>query len=99
MRLSELAPKWVGYPGSEGYRYGISFLCPHCKDKRLIVLFTPPINAGDPDWFMSDEKRKTNKFWNRTGDTFDTLTLLPSIDFGATGHFHGVITNGEVTQC
>jgi len=34
--------------------------------------------------------------WDRQGDTFDTLTLLPSIDFSGKGHWHGHITNGVI---
>jgi hypothetical protein len=34
--------------------------------------------------------------WHRVGDTFDTLTLTPSIDCSRFGHFHGFITGGEV---
>ncbi len=38
--------------------------------------------------------------WQRTGETFDTLTLTPSIhsrkEKGGCG-WHGFITNGEVT--
>ncbi len=34
--------------------------------------------------------------WQRTGDTFETLTLTPSIDASRAGHWHGFITDGEV---
>jgi hypothetical protein len=34
--------------------------------------------------------------WTRTGETFDTLTLTPSVDASASGHWHGFITNGEI---
>lgn len=36
------------------------------------------------------------RWWHRTGDTFETLTLTPSIDASAYGHWHGFITRGEV---
>jgi hypothetical protein len=32
--------------------------------------------------------------WQRTGETFETLTLTPSVDCSAWGHWHGFITNG-----
>lgn len=36
--------------------------------------------------------------WNSDGaDDFTTLTLTPSVDASASGHWHGFITNGEVT--
>jgi hypothetical protein len=35
--------------------------------------------------------------WTRAaGDTFETLTLSPSIDASPAGHWHGFIQNGEV---
>lgn len=34
--------------------------------------------------------------WEREGDTFETLTLKPSVDASGWGHWHGWITNGEV---
>jgi hypothetical protein len=33
--------------------------------------------------------------WNNQGTTFETLTLLPSID--QRGHYHGYLTNGELS--
>lgn len=35
-------------------------------------------------------------WWGREGETFETLTIKPSVDFSAAGHWHGFITNGEV---
>jgi hypothetical protein len=32
-----------------------------------------------------------------TGESFDTLTLNPSVGFDSIGHWHGRITNGEMT--
>jgi hypothetical protein len=34
--------------------------------------------------------------WQRTGETFDDLTLTPSIDASPSGHWHGYVTNGQV---
>lgn len=34
--------------------------------------------------------------WKRTGETFETLTLSPSINAEASGHWHGFITKGEI---
>lgn len=39
---------------------------------------------------------KRNYAWNFTGDSFDNLTITPSIDASAAGHWHGFITNGEI---
>jgi uncharacterized protein DUF6527 len=34
--------------------------------------------------------------WTRTGDTFEMLTLSPSVDASKAGCWHGFVTNGEV---
>lgn len=89
---------------------GISFLCPHCthspcptcgaqRGKRVAVSFWPPIippNQAYPDLVrQSVESIPHNNFHQRvSGETFDTLTLNPSIGFDP--HWHGSITNGEV---
>ena len=86
MKLTELEPRWAG---EEGYpRQAVSFRCPHCEE-RIVVPFSNPI--GDVP-VMSG---KLNH-WKRTGDTFETLTLSPSVN--QLKHWHGLITNGEVTN-
>jgi hypothetical protein len=83
--------------------YGITFQCPHCKTQRLGVLFTPPIDANgglekNVCWFHGLPKE--GPFWKRTGDTFEDITLCPSINANSRidvpGHWHGFIENGEV---
>lgn len=85
---------------------GLSFLCPctTCAPKRtgdrdqdfhlrVFVGFKNPLDGGpahDP---------REGAQWQRQGDTFDTLTLRPSI-FSVPPHgcgFHGFITDGGVT--
>ena len=34
--------------------------------------------------------------WTRSGDDFETLSVQPSIDASASGHWHGFITNGNI---
>jgi hypothetical protein len=34
--------------------------------------------------------------WKRNGNTFDVMTLTPSIDASKFGHWHGFITNGAI---
>lgn len=72
---------------------GLSFNCPCClgspRATRLAVFFANPMDGKPP----SDD----HKLWQRTGDTFETLTLTPSIDASEHGHWHGFIRNGEVT--
>ena len=92
MKLTDLDPRWVA--DGDGRRIGVSFICPHCKpsggDYRLAVGFANPIGSGPADdgWHVH---------WQRAGEAFETLTLAPSIDASKSGHWHGFITNGEVT--
>lgn len=105
MKLVELNPMFVatGGPGvtssatgepvpkTEGV--GVLFDCPcgnHAEDHRCYVPFSNPIGPGP---------YTGPKGWERTGETFETLTLSPSIlrraDWGGCG-WHGFIRNGEV---
>ncbi len=34
--------------------------------------------------------------WTKSSDTFENLTIMPSLDFSASGHWHGFIKNGEI---
>lgn len=93
MRLAELRPKFFGDPPRRGL--GVNFDCPHCAslspDERqtISIPFANPLDGGPP----VDERLA----WQRTGSTFEDLTLTPSIDFRhAGGAWHGFITNGEV---
>lgn len=100
MKLTDLNPRWVGlnnWSSESVYFIGVSFDSP-TTGKRLAVLFTPSIDpeglAAKYQWgdFFPEAKK-----WARTGDTFETLTLTPSLDFSAHGEWHGHITNGNVT--
>lgn len=104
MRLSELDPRWItgiranheNYGDRRGH-IGLSFLCPHCRTQRLAVFFDPPIDDGVL-WEFSTWPSLTEgkSVWGRTGESFETLTLTPSINADASGHWHGFITNGEI---
>ena len=109
MRLSELAPRWVTlaqWASPSPFYTGVSFLCPCCehtpcptcgheRGKRLAFQFWPPI---DPDGLlgMVFELADNNGHRRIAGDTFDTLTIEPSVGFEQIGHWHGRITNGEM---
>jgi hypothetical protein len=104
LKLAELNPRWIGRDGvftdepSEGC--GVAFRCP-CKtcaqsDRHhtIAVHFDKPLDGGP--------SRNPKLDWHRTGDTFETLTLTPSIWDRAAhdGHdWHGYITNGEIVFC
>jgi len=110
MRLIELEPRWASeYGHSDDVKQGVTFLCPHCRARRLGVFFdksicgTPPIDLvafnrarlrADNDPY--DDVHVGSTLWHREGETFDTLTLSPSIDASAFGCWHGFITAGEI---
>lgn len=97
-----------GKPVPERLGVGLGFDCPCTKcsaqrvgDRskdfhlRVYIDFANPLDGGPP---VNDERHT----WQRTGDTFDTLQLSPSIlDKGRCG-WHGYVglsVPGEVTSC
>ena len=102
MRLAELEPRWVTgirgkFPEAEGKRghIGLTFLCPHCRTQRLGILFDPPID-DDVLWLFASWSPFLGDRWQREGETFDSISLTPSIDASESGHWHGFITDGEI---
>ena len=109
MKLIELSPHWISlnqWAGTDPFWIGVSFLCPHCiplnlpehgpeRVRRLAVSFWPPI---DPAGLLGRmfEMPSNGGHQRVSGDTFDTLTLFPSIGFENIGHGHWHITNGEI---
>jgi hypothetical protein len=61
----------------------------------------PPAGVSQADWVKRAEANHLTDhhigavLWQRTGETFETLTLAPSIDCSKWGHWHGLITNGD----
>jgi hypothetical protein len=108
MKLIVLVPRWcvgayrdpktkntVMPAGRQGM--GISFLCPKHLDHRVAVFFSNPIDGGP-----AVEGR--DFLVKRTGASFDTLTLGPSIDASRhprgmevrTSCWHGMVQHGEI---
>jgi hypothetical protein len=115
VRLVDLDPRWsgsnywrdgveyspgAGDPAFPGGRHGmgITFDCPvHGEGCRLGVPFENPIDGGP-----KGRGAQGKYWWQRSGETFDTLTLSPSVhvhdgdaENGPT-HWHGHIENGEI---
>lgn len=103
MKLTELKPRWV--IDAEGrHGMGLSLLCPLCQSERLVVWFKNPLDGGPPI-------QSKDYLWDREGETFETLSLKPSVDASTPGaipctnkayepqfwesHWHGYVTNGE----
>jgi len=97
MRLTDLHPKFLALSdGRAGC--GVQCDCP-CGNPACLPLFVPFLNPldGGPPFHVSATGEPWG--WQRTGDTFETLTLTPSIQrMDKDGcRWHGFITNGEVT--
>lgn len=107
MRLVDLEPRWVG-AGGDGVReaatgnpvprrerVGVSFNCP-CGGcgARAFIPFTNPLDGGPPYQAEHDT-------WERTGDSFETLSLTPSIQRADPGgcRWHGYLTDGVFRSC
>lgn len=75
---------------------GITFECPrhhHTPHEDFLgVWFANPIDGGPP---APPDGTNTAR-WQRAGDTFETLTLTPSVDCSQVGCWHGFIRNGEI---
>lgn len=78
------------------------------KQTRLAVQFANPIGCAPKPLMTFQEKHhhvhelKTFEvppgfLWKRTGEDFETLTIEPSVDASASGHWHGFVRNGIVT--
>ena len=91
--LVELEPSWVI---NQDKVMGLRFNCPEHHDDKTwcvqVVPFTPALDGtAVPSW------QPNGHHWQRVGDTFEELTLTPSI-YAACG-YHGFITKGVVTCC
>lgn len=103
MRLTDLNPRWIG-AGGEGVsdangnpipeRHGVAigFDCPCGSDSRVCIMFNNPLDGKGP--FDT-----TRDLWNRTGETFETLSITPSIQRRDCCRWHGFVTNGEIITC
>ena len=97
--LTDLAPEWSR--SHDGCVVGVRFLCPDCRRFSTAILFANGFDSTDGHFDPKVDKARTlsveERGWQRTGRTFETLTLTPSIDLTAQGHWHGFIANGVCT--
>lgn len=102
MRLAELNPAWYHWAHDRGGgAIGVHFDCPVHRGSpqahRVFVPFRNPIGPAQP------EQRRN--LWDRTGESFETLTLSPSVDYtrldNGQAHdascWHGFIRDGAVS--
>jgi hypothetical protein len=118
MKLLDLEPQFVGrYHAASGPgdrtsydvltsvdgAQGILFICPKCGNHSVLCWFKNPRNAPPvPDTAFPRPGR-----WTFTGDTFDVISLQPSIDLSKVDaenpaspgrcYWHGYVTNGQAS--
>jgi hypothetical protein len=93
--LTELNPRWIA-ERLAGPRIGLSFDCPHCRVQRLAVPFHSSAVEYLQDGHTPARGWDAGYIWTMTGDSFENLSLSPSVDASHAGHWHGFITNGEI---
>lgn len=101
-KLTDLHPRFYGAGGpgifdSDGKpvlkREGLGFTCdcPCGCDGGICVAFANPIDGGLP--------RGPGPTWKRTGDAFETMSLMPSILRMDGCRWHGYLRNGWMEPC
>lgn len=102
MRLIDLNPLWIA---REGNPHAIlAFRCPRCQRMWLTCTLVALkgseqcklIAAAIPDNGGEVVTCKTLAWAAEGLPDFDRLSIRPSIDASASGHWHGHITNGEI---
>ena len=100
MRLIELNPFWIEFP------FWFAFHCPHCR-KVWLTCKTVPISMrrqfdafshlwGECKWNAFVVPMREDTRWTFSSSDFASISVSPSIDASASGHWHGFITNGEI---
>jgi len=107
-RLVDFDPQWIDAPGRKGLGLTMKCTTGHCTGRLWVLFANPldgeePV-ADDCFSFMYDRldpeqqegpvyDRPCGKTrWQRTNDTFEILSLTPSVNAHQCGHF--TITNG-----
>jgi hypothetical protein len=101
MRLIDLEPRYF-VVGESDTPHGITFDCPCCVGKengsRLAIALHMDGTNFDPDPSNPQQFETGETVWTITsGDSFANLSLSPSVDASKAGHWHGFITNGQIS--
>ena len=75
---------------------GVMFLCPVCFQRNGGAVGTEHVLLWFRDRGVPDAETPGPGRWLATGTGFEDLTLAPSVNVDHE-HWHGFITNGEVT--
>jgi hypothetical protein len=82
VKLEHLDPLWVD---GESWGCGVSLRCPIHQDHRIQLTFSQCCGGHAPP--------AQSEAYYRTGSSFDTLTLFPSVDIPGCGRM--TLTAGE----
>lgn len=98
VKLTDLEPRWLD-PNL------FAFKCPCCR-AWWITVKTVPMTHGEQAsicdkefgdyWNLKCILSRDAFGWTINGRDFASLTVTPSIDASAAGHWHGHITDGEI---
>jgi hypothetical protein len=97
-RLIDCNPEWVENYFGAGRVDAIVFNCPEGhSDCKHVIPFSPALDG-------TTHPMERGRGWQRTGDTFETLTLSPSILCNASRpeaecHLHIVVRDGAIEFC
>jgi hypothetical protein len=102
MKLIDLEPSWIEH---DGRRIAIIFRCPCClgdKTRWWLTCFFEA--AGTLPKYLADDLKGDDMVigcnpvaaWSRSSDDFASMTITPSIDASAAGHWHGHVTSGVI---
>ena len=102
MKLIDLSPRWIAHDGDA--KAALIFKCPHCREVWLTCTFHPIKISAQMGLYRPEGEAsggqvvpsRQNFAWSRSGDSFHNVTVTPSVDASASGHWHGFITNGEI---
>ena len=105
IKLTDLNPRFVGAGGDgvtnaetgepvpERHGVGITFDCPCGKcGERPCIIFSNPLDGGE-------DYGNGNPTWERTGKTFETISLKPSLQRKGGCNWHGFLTDGYFKEC
>lgn len=86
-------------PTDQSRRMAVFFDVPICGNPKVDLDAVKAVqhDVDHPDWEQFHELHLgVNLHWRCEGDSFENLTLTPSIDGSKWGGWHGFITKGEI---
>jgi len=103
MNLTDCHPRWETIPNWSSpslFAVGLIFTCPVCR-YPVLCHFKPSL---DPDGLQAKYEwpdfpaQDGGSQWARSGDSFETLSLAPSINNDRAGCGHWTLANGQLTE-